>query len=115
MRTKILSTLALSVVLLGAGSLHAGPRIGFGYGFGFVPPLPVAAYAPMPVVPRAAYVAGYPAPGYGYSWVPGYYYPAGYGYAWRGGFWARPPFAGARFVAPRYAGRAYYGGYWGRR
>ena len=114
MRTRILSTLALGIVLLGTGSLHAGPRIAVGIGLGFGPPAPVYGYGPMPVVPPSAYVAAYPAPGYGYAWVPGSYYPYGGRYAWRAGFWACPPYRGARWVGPRYAGRAYYGGHWRR-
>ncbi|MCL4402176.1 MAG: hypothetical protein M1436_05890, partial [Acidobacteria bacterium] len=66
------------------------------------PPPPVVVYRP-------------PCPGPGYMWVPGYYYPAGENYAWRSGFWSRPPYAGAYWVAPRYYGRRYYPGYWGRR
>ncbi len=111
MRAKILSTLALSVILLGCGALSA-QRVSVGIGIGV--PGPVYGYAAPPVVPPAAYYAAYPAPGVGFSWVPGYYYPYGGRYVWRAGYWARPPYVGARWVGPRYYGRAYYGGHWRR-
>ena len=62
--------------------------------------------------PVAAYVA--PAPRPGYAWVGGYWYPNGARYAWRAGYWARPPYARAYWVAPRYFGHRYYRGYWRR-
>ncbi|MEI9974085.1 MAG: hypothetical protein WDO73_19755 [Ignavibacteriota bacterium] len=55
-----------------------------------------------------------PAPGAGYTWVAGYWYPVGARYTWRAGYWARPAFHGAHWVAPRYASGRYYGGYWRR-
>jgi hypothetical protein len=112
MRAKILSTLALSVILLGVGALHA-QRVAVGVGIGV--PAPVYGYAPMPVAPAAAYAPAYPAPAYGYTWVGGYYYPFGGRYVWHAGYWARPPYVGASWVGPRYVGRAYYGGYWRHR
>jgi hypothetical protein len=36
-------------------------------------------------------------------------------YVWRAGYWSRPPYAGAVWVGPRYAGRRYYEGHWRRR
>ena len=114
MKAKLLGVLALSVFVLAAGtSLHA-QRVAVGVGIGIGAPAPVYGYGPYPVVPRAAYVAAYPAPGVGFSWVPGYWYPYAGRYSWRAGYWARPPYVGARWVAPRYAGRAYYRGYWRR-
>jgi len=105
----------LAVLLLVAGSCaFAGPRffVGFGFGGYRVAPPPVVMYAPPPPLPRAAYIA--PSPGPGYTWVGGYWYPAGQRYAWRAGYWARPPIARAYWVAPRYVGRYYYRGYWRR-
>jgi hypothetical protein len=55
-----------------------------------------------------------PAPGPAYTWVGGYYYPVGPRYSWHAGYWARPPYAHARWVAPRYYGHRYYNGYWRR-
>jgi hypothetical protein len=101
----------LAVALLAGSSLFAGPRVvvGFGVGVGY----PYGYYAPAPPpVPVVPYVAPYP--GLGYTWVGGYWYPAGGRYLWHAGYWAHPPFYGARWVAPRYYGHRYYGGYWGR-
>jgi hypothetical protein len=103
-----MKTRLLAVLLLAGTSLFAGPHvfvglgIGGGYGYYAPPPPPVVAYAP----------SVYARPGY--SWVGGYWYPVGPRYHWRAGYWARPPYAGAVWVAPRYYGRRYYGGYWRR-
>jgi hypothetical protein len=100
----------LFVLLLLAGtSMFAGPRVFFGVGIGY--PAPVVAYAPPP--PPPVYYAP-PVPGPGYSWVAGYYYPVGPRWAWHSGYWGRRPFAGARWVTPRYYGGRYYAGYWRR-
>lgn len=104
MKTKL-----LALLLLAGGSLFAGPRVfvGVGYGGGYV-----VAPPPPPVV---TYYAPPPAPGPGYSWVAGYYYPYGGRYQWRAGYWAARPYAGAYWVGPRYYGGRYYNGYWRRR
>jgi hypothetical protein len=105
MKTKLLGLLFL------AGScMFAGPRFFVGFGVGYAP-APVVAYAPMPA-PVVAYAP--PCPGPGFSWVGGYWYPAGPRWAWHAGYWARPPYAHAYWVAPRYYGHRYYGGYWRR-
>ena len=104
MKTKL-----LALLILAGTSLFAAPRvvvgIGLGgYGNGYYaapPPPPVVTYAP-------------PCPSPGYTWVAGYWYPAGPRYSWRAGYWVRPPYVGARWIAPRYYGRRYYHGYWGR-
>lgn len=111
MKTKLFALLLLAG---SASALLAGPRVfvGFGVGFGgYVAPAPLY-YAPMPAAPVVAYAP--PSPGPGYAWVGGYWYPSGPGYAWRAGYWARPAFPRARWVAPRYYGHRYYGGYWRR-
>jgi hypothetical protein len=72
----------------------------------------VAIYAPPPPPVGYGYVPV--APGPGYTWIGGYYYPVGARYAWRPGYWARPPYARSYWVAPRYRGGRYYGGYWRR-
>jgi hypothetical protein len=101
----------LALIFLASAAAFAGPRFFFGVGVGYAP-APVAVYAPPP-----ASIVTYapPMPGPGYSWVSGYWYPAGPRWAWRAGYWARPPYARAYWVAPRYYGRHYYGGYWRRR
>jgi hypothetical protein len=109
MKTKL-----LALAFLAAGAAFAGPRVFFGVGFGapYYAPAPVVTYAPMPAVPVARYVP--PMPGPGYAWVGGYWYPAGARWGWRPGYWARRPYARSYWVAPRYYGRHYYGGYWRR-
>ena len=92
--------------------MFAAPRVVVGFGVGgYVAPAPVVAYAPPPV-PVAAYVP--PAPGPGFVWVGGYWYPAGAQYAWHAGYWARRPYPRAYWVGPRYYGHQYYHGYWRR-
>jgi hypothetical protein len=98
MKTKLLALLLLA----GSCSLFAGPRVFVGVGFGPPPPPVVSYYAPPP------------APGPGYAWVPGYYYPYGGRYSWRSGYWAPRPYAGAYWVGPRYYGGHYNRGYWRR-
>ena len=105
----------LALFLVAGSSLFAGPRVFFGIGFGggYAPPPPVHYYAPPPPPPVYAYARPY-APGPGYAWVNGYWYPSGPRYAWRAGYWARPPYVGARWYGPRYDGRRYHPGYWRR-
>ena len=107
MKTKL-----LAILLLAGSSLFARSHVFFGLGIGGGYPYgghgynyyapPVVAYAP-PL-----------APGPGYSWVDGYYYPYGPRYVWRPGYWARRPYPGAYWIRPRWEGRRYYGGYWRR-
>jgi len=98
------------LAFLAAGSLFAQPRFYAGVRFGYAP-APVAMYA-APPAPLVSYVPA--APRYGYTWVGGYWYPMGARYSWHAGYWARPAFAGARWIAPRYYAGRYYGGYWRR-
>ncbi len=98
-----MKTRLLGILLLAGSSLLAAPRVFVGVGFGGYapPPVPVVRYVP-------------PAPGPGYAWVGGYWYPSGPRWAWRAGYWARPPYARAYWVGPRYFGHRYYRGYWRR-
>lgn len=105
--------------LLSAMSTFAAVRVGVGINIGgyypppaYYAPAPVY-YAPPPVAPRV-YYARPVAPGPGYVWINGYYYPSAGRYAWRAGYWTRPPYVGARWYAPRYHGGRYYHGYWRR-
>ena len=100
----------LALLILAGGTMFAGPRVFVGFGFGYAP-APVVTYGPPPA-PVVAYAPR--APGYGYSWVGGYYAPAGPRWVWHGGYWARPPYAHAYWVAPRYYSGRFYGGYWRR-
>ncbi|HWF08419.1 MAG TPA: hypothetical protein VG297_08140 [Bryobacteraceae bacterium] len=94
MKTKLIAGL-----LLAGSCLFAAPRISIGVGIGA--PVPAYGYyraapvyvAPAPVYAEPAYVApAYvpPAPGYGYTWVDGYWYGAGPHRVWRAGYWAAP-------------------------
>lgn len=92
------TTLLLGVLLLGVGStVDAQVSIGIRIG--------------PPPAPRVVRVTP-PRPGPDAVWVDGYWYPVGNHYAWHAGYWTRLPYAGARWVAPRYEGRRYYTGYW---
>jgi len=51
-------------------------------------------------------------PGPAYVWVNGYWEPHGRKYRWHNGYWARPPYPGARWIAPRYERQVYFEGYW---
>jgi WXXGXW repeat (2 copies) len=106
MKTKL-----FALALLAGGCLFAQPRFYAGVRVGYAAPAPVVMYA-APPAPLVSYAT--PAPGPGYAWVGGYWYPNGARYAWHAGYWARPAFAGARWYGPRYAGGRYYGGYWRR-
>jgi len=86
---------------VGVGPVWGG--YGYPYGYAIATPPPAPLYSPY-----------YAAPGPGYSWVGGYWYPYGARWAWRGGYWARPPYVGARWVGPRYFGGRFYGGHWRR-
>jgi hypothetical protein len=107
MRAKL-----LALLLLGGSSLFAGTHfsIGIGVGPGYYPGYYYAPPPPAPVV--RYYRPAYPGPGY--TWIGGYYYPVGPRYVWHAGYWARPPYRGAYWVAPRYYGHRYYRGYWRR-
>jgi hypothetical protein len=109
-RRNEMKTKLMILAFLVGGTLFAQPRVYIAARFGYAPaPVVVRVAPPAPLVAYAV-----PAPGPGYSWVGGYWYPAGARYAWHAGYWTRPAFAGARWVGPRYAVGHYYGGYWRR-
>jgi len=89
---KILAGLLLTVGMA-FGQLSIGVRIG--------PP-------PAPRIIRTRPLA----PGPDYVWVDGYWYPVGNRYRWHDGYWSRPPYGGARWIAPRHDGERFYEGYW---
>ena len=101
----------LALMLLAGSSVFAAPRVVVGFNFGYAP-RPVPYYYAPPVAPVVRYIP--PSPGFGYTWVSGYYYPVARGWGWRPGYWVRPPYRGARWIGPRYYGGRYYGGYWRR-
>ena len=88
----------LTIFVLTAGSLFAAD---FSIGIRIGPPPPPRVIAVRPV-----------APGPGYFWVGGYWYPDGKRYKWHDGYWTRAPYEGANWVAPRYEGGLFYNGYW---
>jgi hypothetical protein len=93
MKMKLLATLLLAGGTIFAADLSIGVRIG----------------APPP--PRVVRVRPN-APGPGYVWIDGYWYPSGRRYIWHSGYWTREPYAGARWIGPRYEGGQYFAGYW---
>ena len=103
MKSKLLVMMLLAGSSL-FGENHFSIGIGIGVpGYWSPPPPPVVYYAPPPC------------PDPTYTWIEGYWYPVGARYYWHAGYWARPPYAGAYWVAPRYYGHRYYRGYWERR
>lgn len=102
MKTKL-----LALLLMAGSTVFAAPRVFFGVGIG----VGGGYYSPAPPPPPPVV---YSAPVYrpGYTWVGGYYYPVGPSWRWHEGYYARPPYAGAVWVGPRYYGRRYYRGYW---
>lgn len=96
----------LALLLLATPAVFARWFVGVGIG------APYAVYAAPP--PPPVYYAPPPAPGYGYAWVGGYYHPYHRAWRWHGGYWARPPYRGAIWVAPRYHRGYWYRGYWRR-
>lgn len=87
----------LAVMLFAAGGLLAQVSLGIRIG--------------PPPAPRIVRVRP-PEPGPGYVWVDGYWYAAGNRYRWHDGYWTRPPYEGARWVAPRHDGERFFEGYW---
>jgi len=65
--------LLAGLLLMGSTTFAAHVSIGVNFG---APPPP----------PRVAYFA---APGPGYVWIDGFYYPARRGWEWRPGYWSR--------------------------
>jgi YXWGXW repeat-containing protein len=87
----------LATLLLAGGTLFGQVSIGIRIG------------APPP--PRVVRVRP-PGPGSDFFWVDGYWYPVGNRYRWHEGYWTRPPYGGARWIAPRHDGERFFDGYW---
>jgi len=92
---KVLLLTAMFVVMVPVvnAQISVGIRIG--------PPPPAHVVRVLPVRPGPEFV-----------WVEGYWYPVGHHYRWHEGYWTRPPYEGARWVAPRHDGERFYEGYW---
>lgn len=80
-------------------SIPSQAQISIGIQIGAPPPPRVLAVMP-------------PSPGQDFVWVEGYWYPVGRHYRWHAGYWTRPPYAGARWIAPHHDGERYFPGYW---
>ena len=89
--------LLLASALLTAATALAQVSIGVRIG----PPPPPRVVAVRPV-----------APGPGFMWVEGYWYPVGNHYKWHEGYWTRAPYSGARWYAPRHENGQWFEGYW---
>jgi hypothetical protein len=83
---------AVLAAQLMTGQVSLGIQIG--------PPPPPRVYAR----PRA--------PGPDFIWVDGYWFADGRRWRWHNGYWTRPPYGGARWMAPRYEGNRFFNGYW---
>jgi hypothetical protein len=93
MKKKLLVSLLFAAVSISAADFSIGIRIGA---------------PPPPRVVRVQPVS----PGPDFVWVEGYWYPDGKHYKWHDGYWTRPPYAGARWVAPHHDGERFFQGYW---
>jgi hypothetical protein len=99
MRTFLKAALCAVMLFAGASAARAQVSVGVGIVIGQPPPPRVVRVLP-------------PSPGPEYFWVAGYWYPVRGRYLWHQGYWARPPYAGAVWVAPRYESGRYFAGYW---
>jgi hypothetical protein len=87
----------LALMLIAGGAAFSQVSVGIRIG------------APPP--PRVVHIKPV-APGAGYVWVNGYWYPVGHHYKWHDGYWTRPPYAGAVWVVPHHDGERFFEGYW---
>src|SRR5690349_5873675 len=97
MKTLINAAIIAGMLTVG-GSLY-GAQVSIGINIG-PPPRPRVVRV-LPARPAAEFI-----------WVEGYWYPVGRRYTWHEGYWTRPPYDGARWVAPRHDGRQFFAGYW---
>src|SRR5215475_3186040 len=97
MKNIIRAAVLAGALLIGGAAAHAQVSVGISIG-----------HPPPPRVVRVRPVA----PGPGYAWVDGYWYPVNGRYRWHEGYWSRPPYDGAVWVAPRYDRGQFYNGYW---
>lgn len=87
----------LTLMLIAGSAAYAQVSIGIRIG----PPPPPRVIRVRPV-----------APGPGFAWVDGYWYPVGNHYKWHDGYWTRPPYGGAVWLGPRHDGERFFEGYW---
>jgi hypothetical protein len=96
-KTPILLLIAFAALFLTVSNCAA--QVSVGVTIGAPPPPRVVAVRPV-------------APGPDFAWVEGYWYVQGHKWRWHPGYWTRVPYAGARWVAPRYERGQFYMGYW---
>jgi len=89
--------LLIASLILAAGSAFG--QVSIGVSIGAPPPPRVLAVRPV-------------APGPGFMWVDGYWYPNGRHWKWHDGYWTRAPYSGAHWIAPRYENRQFFNGFW---
>ena len=99
----------LILMVLASASAFAASHFSIGVNIGG--PVYGGYYVAAPPPPAPVYYAP-PSPGFGYAYVPSYYYPVGGRYEYRRGYWTRPLRGRTVWVAPRYHGNRYYAGYW---
>ena len=92
-----MKTRLLSLTLLAAGFAFGQVAVGISIG----PP-------PAPRIFRTRPTA----PGPGFEWIEGYWYPIANKYRWHDGYWSRAPYEGARWFGPRYEGGRFFEGRW---
>ena len=95
---NLIGTSVLFALLLVGGPAFAA-QVSFGIRIGPPPPPRVVRVVP-------------PSPGPGFFWIEGYWYPVGRHYKWHEGYWTRPPYPGARWVAPHRESDEFFEGYW---
>lgn len=93
MKATLLAAMLLAGVSLFGAQISVGIRIG--------PPPPLRVVRVLPPRPSPEFI-----------WVDGYWYPLGRRYRWHEGYWTRPPYSGARWVAPHHDGDEFFEGYW---
>ena len=92
-KSTVLAAMLFAAMVVAQAQVSVGIRIG--------PPPP----------PRVVHVRPV-APGPGFLWVDGYWYPVGGHYRWHVGYWTRPPYEGAHWIGPHHEGGQFYAGYW---
>jgi hypothetical protein len=87
------------LALLLFGSALAFGQVSIGIRIGAPPPPRVVRVRPV-------------SPGADYVFIEGYWYADGHRWRWHDGYWTRPPYPGARWIAPRHDGERFFAGYW---
>jgi len=98
MRTKLPTLLLMAFAVLFLAIANCNAQVAIGITIGAPPPLRVER---VPVSPGPDFV-----------WLAGYWYVDGHHWKWHSGYWTRAPYAGARWVGPRYEGGQFFAGFW---